>query len=67
MVKNKPKIIKSGIFYAFQSVAIATCNLNVIVVLEFISRDMYLLFCNTFLNKIPKFNFLRTREAEIRP
>ena len=35
---------KKWYFYAFRSVAMTTCNLNVIVVLEFISRDLYLLF-----------------------
>ena len=29
----------------------ATCNLNVIVVLEFISRDLYLLFAKLFSSK----------------
>ena len=29
----------------------ATCNLNVIVVLEFISRDLYLLFAICFSSK----------------
>ena len=42
------------------------CNLNVIVVLEFISRGLYLLFAILLL-KIPKLNFLPTHEAEIRP
>ena len=38
------------------------CNLNVIVVLEFIARDLNLLFA--ILSKI---HFLPTPEAEIRP
>ena len=44
-------------------------NLNVIVVLEFISRvegPIPATF-NMFLLKIPKFSFLSTHEAEIRP
>ena len=38
------------------------CNLNVIVLLEFISKDLY-----TSLLKVAKFNFLPKHEAEIRP
>ena len=40
------------------------CNLNVIVLLEFISKDLY-----TSLLKVAKFNFLPKLidEAEIRP
>ena len=36
------------------------CNLNVIGVQEFISRDIIPAICNTSLLKIPKFNFLPT-------
>ena len=42
------------------------CNLNVIVVLEFISRDLYLLFAILFSSK-SQIQFLPTHEAEIRP
>ena len=38
------------------------CNLNVIVMLELISRDLYLLFVILLSS-----NFLPTHEAEIRP
>ena len=40
------------------------CNLHVIVVLEFINRDLYLLFEVLFSSKLI---FLPTHEAEIRP
>ena len=45
----------------------ATCNLNVIVVLEFIGRDLYLLFVILFSSKFQNSFFLPTHEAEIRP
>ena len=42
------------------------CNWNVIVVLTY--KQGYIpAICNTVLLKIPKFNFLPTHEAEIRP
>ena len=44
MVKNRPKIAKSGIFMLFGACHCNMCNLDVIVVLEFISRDLFLLF-----------------------
>ena len=43
------------------------CNLNVIVVLEYISRDLYLLFAIRFSSKLQNSVFLSTHEAEIRP
>ena len=46
MVKNRPKIAKSGI-----SMLCNMCNLNAIVVLEFISTDLYLLFAILFSSK----------------
>ena len=61
MVKNRPKIAKSGMFYAFRSVVMETCNLNVTVVLEFISRDLHLLFAMFFSLKFQK------SKTEIRP
>ena len=48
----------------------ATCNLNVIVVLEFILKQGPIpatCICNTSLLKFPKFNFLPTHETEVRP
>ena len=42
----------------------ATC---VIVVLEFISRDLYLLFAIGFSSKFQNSFFLSTHEAEFRP
>ena len=65
MVKNRPKIAKSGISMLLGALPWQHVYLNVIVVLEFISRDLCLLFAILF--KIPKFNFLLTHEAEIRP
>ena len=47
MVKNRPKIAKSGIsvFLCFSERCHGNmCNLNVTVVLEFLSRGLYLLF-----------------------
>ena len=43
------------------------CNLNVIVVLEFISRDLYTCYLKYFSLQNSKFNFLPIHEAEIRP
>ena len=44
MVKNRPKIAKSGISICFSEHCHGNmCDLNVIVVLEFLSRDLYLL------------------------
>ena len=43
----------------------ATCNLNVIVVLVFISRDLYLLSAIYFSPRNSK--YIPTHEAEIRP
>ena len=45
-----------------QMTNLTVCNLNVIVLLEFISKDLY-----TSLLKVAKFNFLPKHEAEIRP
>ena len=42
------------------------CNLNMIVVLDFISRDLYLLFAILFSSKFQN-SFLPTHEAETRP
>ena len=44
MMKNKPKIAKSGISMFSERCHGNTCNLDEIVVLEFISRGLYLLF-----------------------
>ena len=44
MMLNRPKIAKSGISMFWERCHGNMCNLNVIVVLEFISRDLYLLF-----------------------
>ena len=43
------------------------CNLNVIVVLEFRSRDIYMLFAILFSSKFQNSVLLSTHEAEIRP
>ena len=45
----------------------AMCNLNVIVVLEFVSRHLYLLFAILFSSKFQNSFFLQTHESEIRP
>ena len=42
-------------------------NLNLIVVLEFISSDLYLLFVILLSSKFQNYFFLPTHEAEIRP
>ena len=54
---------KNGMYICFSEHCHGNmCNLNVIVLLEFISKDLY-----TSLLKVAKFNFLPKREAEIRP
>ena len=42
-------------------------NLNIIVILEFIIRDIYLLFEILFFSKFQNSFFLQTHEAESRP
>ena len=54
---------KNGMYICFSEHCHGNmCNLNVIVLLEFISKDLY-----TSLLKVAKFNFLPKHEAEIRP
>ena len=65
MVKNRPKIQKNGTSMLFGALPCNMSNLKVKVVLEFISRDLSIAYF--FLFKIPKFNFLPTHEADIRP
>ena len=55
MVKNRPKIAKSDISMLFG--ALCTGNLNVIVVIEYISRDLYLLFAIRFSSKFKNLVF----------
>ena len=64
ILKKGPKIVKKMVcIYAFSEHCHGNmCNLNVIVLLEFISKDLY-----TSLLKVAKFNFLPKPEAEIRP
>ena len=53
MVKNRPKIAKSDISMLSERCHGNMCNhkLNVIVVLEYISRDLFLLFAIRFSSK----------------
>ena len=51
MVKNTPKIAKSEFLWFSERCHGNMCNLNVIAVLEFISRDLYLLFAVRFSSK----------------
>ena len=62
--KKGPKIVKkNGMYICFSEHCHGNmCNLNVTVLLEFISKDLY-----TSLLKVAKFNFLPKHEAEIRP
>ena len=53
MVKNRPKIAKNGISMLFGALPWhgKMCNLDVIGVLEFICRNLYLLFAILFFSK----------------
>ena len=61
MVKNRPKIAKSDISMLFGALPWqqVMCNLNVIVVLDFISRDLYLIFAIRFSSKFQNSVFYR--------
>ena len=66
LCKLDPKL-QNVVFVCFSERCHANmCNLQVVVVPEFISKDIYLLFAIFFYSKISKFIFLPTHEAEIK-
>ena len=67
MVKNRSKIEKVVFLCFMERCHGNMCNLNVIVVLEFISRDLYLLFEILFSSTFQNSFFFLRHEAEIRP
>ena len=65
MVKNIAKLQKVVFLCISECCQGTLCNLNVIDVLG--KQGHITAICSTFLLTIPKFNFLPTHEAKIRP
>ena len=67
MVKNRPKIAKSGISMLFEALPWQHVYFECDSCARIYKQGPIPAFCNTFLLKILKFSFLSTHEAEIRP
>ena len=67
MVKNTPKIAKSGISMLFGALPWQHVYFECDSCARIYKQEPIPAFCNTSLLKIPKFNFLPTHEVETRP
>ena len=67
MVTNRPKIAKSGISMLFGALPWQHVQFESDSCARVYKKGPIPAIFNTFLLKIPKFNFLPTHEAEIRP
>ena len=67
MVKNRPKIAKSGILMLFGVLPWQQVLFECDSCARIYKQGPIPAICNTSLREIPKFNFLPTHEAEIRP
>ena len=67
MMKNRPKIAKSDISMLFGALPWQHVQFECDSCARVYKQGHIPAICNTFLLKIPKFSFLSTHEAEIRP